>query len=174
MAQKRRLPIIGNAPASPTDEPAESARPPWHWVPLGTLVSIATGAVLSRTLYWPFVAWQSASVYGAGASPETIARIDATLPASVRAAFELKLALGGLLVAMAAVFVGGLVVGRYGANTNQRHGTLAGISTMVLLVLFVAKSSTFIHLLAYALLVPLGGVAGALGGRLGVRCRPQS
>jgi hypothetical protein len=174
MATKRRLPVLNNPPSAPEHAPAEGGDtppPPWHWVPLGAMISIAVGAVLVWSFYVPFAQRLSDRVYGRLASRADYDRVDAALSTAARDAFHFKLAMAGFLVAMVSVAVGGLVVGRFGARTNARHGTLAGITAMLLLVLYAGHGTGLAALVGYIALIPFGGLVGYLGALLGVRLR---
>lgn len=172
MAEKRRLPVLqSTAPTTESDD--DNPPPPWHWVPIGALVTIAVGVVLAKSFYVPFVQRQIERVYGPLHTPEEYARVNATLSTSVRDALQFRLMLGALPVAIAAVFVGGFVTGRFGARTNARHGTLAGITATTLLVLFAGHSVRATEAMAYAALIPFGAVTGFLGARIGVFFRDR-
>ncbi len=176
MTEKRRLPIVqNNAPPTPpaTESEGASEQPPWHWVPIGALVTIVVGVVLAKSFYVPYVQRQVERVYGAVHTPEEYARVNERLATSVRDALQLRLMLAALPVALVSIFVGGFVVGRFGAKTNARHGTLAGLCATVLLVLFAGKSVTAAGALAYALLVPIGAAVSFLGARVGVWLRDR-
>ncbi len=178
MAEKRRLPVLSNSPevtdgpkaTEPTDE---NPPPPWHWVPLGALITIAVGVVLAKSFYVPFVQRQVERVYGALRTPEEYTRVNATLPTAVRDALQLRLMLGALPVAVVSLFVGGLAVGRFGARTNARHGTLAGITATTLLVVFAGRSLRATEALAYAVIIPIGALVGWIGARVGVFLRDR-
>jgi hypothetical protein len=173
MAEKRRLPVLQGGSSAPS-EPAEGEQPPWHWVPIGALVTIAVGVVLAKSFYVPFVQRQIERVYGPVHTPEEYARINATLSTAVRDALQLRLMLAALPIAFISIFVGGLVVGRFGAKTNARHGTLSGITATVLLVLFAGRSVRAGEALAYAALVPFGALVSWFGARVGVFLRERA
>jgi hypothetical protein len=171
---KRRLPIVQNNPSAPAGGGEDTPPPPWHWVPLGAFVSLLAGAALARLLYVPFMQRQIERVYGRPSSPAEFARIHERLPASTRHALQLQLSLAGLAVAMVAVFLGGFVVGRFGARTNPRHATLAGASALTLMVLFIGRGLTALQLVAYLVVIPLGGLVSYLGGRAGTALRERA
>src|SRR4051794_31106751 len=118
MAEKRRLPVLQDRAPAP-EPPADDAPPPWHWVPIGAVVSIATGMALARSFYMPWMQRQLERVYGTVASPEAYARADARLTTDARDALMLRLSLAGLAVALVSVAVGGLVVGRFGGGRTN-------------------------------------------------------
>ncbi|MEI8256873.1 MAG: hypothetical protein WCJ30_14465 [Deltaproteobacteria bacterium] len=172
MAEKRRLPVLSNAPEV-SDAPDENPQPPWHWVPLGALITIAVGVVLAKSFYVPFVQRQIERVYGVLRTPDDYARVNASLPTAVRDALQLRLMLGALPLAVVSLFAGGLAAGRFGARTNARHGTLAGITATTLLVVFAGRSARATEALAYAVLIPVGAVVGWIGARVGVFLRDR-
>jgi flagellar biosynthesis protein FliQ len=176
VAEKRRLPVLQNAPTpSPSEGGADGdTQPAWHWVPIGALVTIAVGVVLAKSFYVPYVQRQIERVYGAVRTPEEYARVNEHLATSVRDALQLRLMLAALPVAIVAMFVGGFVVGRFGAKTNARHGTLSGIASMVLLVLFAGRSVNASGAIAYALLVPIGALVSWFGARIGLWLRTRA
>lgn len=170
MAPRRRLPVVQNNPDSDTNnEP-----PPWHWVPLGALVSLVVGAVLSRSLYVPFQQRWIERVYGHPRSVAEFRRVDAQVPQAVRTTLELELSLAAMAVATISVAIGAFVVGRFGPQTQPRHGTLAGITTMAVTVLLLWRSQQGAPLLVYAWLIPFGGVMGYLGGLAGVALKRRA
>lgn len=171
MGEKRRLPVLQPSAAPAPEE--EASTPPWHWIPLGMVVSLVVGAVFARSFWVPFAQRSVEAVYGAGRSPEEYARIDRTLSAAARDGLQLRLALAGAVVAVLAVVLGGLVVGRFGKQTNERYGALAGLGTTLLLMLFMGRSGGVAGLLGSVLLVPLGGLGGWLGARFGVWLRER-
>jgi hypothetical protein len=166
MADKRRLPVIQEARRR-LSEASTDAPPPWHWVPLGALVSIAVGAVLARCVWRPLQQRLVTELYQGAATREQVLRVDARLSDAARTAVLLKVALAGAVVALLSVAIGGFIVGRFGRGTNRRHGTLAGLTAMALVVLFTGRGATFTGLLGLAGLVVAGGLAGYLGARLG-------
>ncbi len=167
MAERRRLPVVQDPPASSDPDPHNSAA--WHWVPLGALASIACGALLSRWLYMPFLQRELARTYGSNATADDVRRLDATLAPSVHHALTLRLAAGGLAVTTFAVLVGAIAVARFGDRTSPRHGALAGIVAMAMLVMFVGRGAGVVAFLTYTLLVPYGGIVGWLGARLAAK-----
>jgi hypothetical protein len=176
VAEKRRLPVLQNAPTPPGSEGGDDSgdggeQPPWHWVPIGALVTIVVGVVLAKSFYVPYVQRQIERVYGVVRTPEEYARVNEHLSTSVRDALQLRLMLAALPVAVVAMFVGGFVVGRFGAKTNARHGTLAGIASTVLLVVFAGRTVNASGAIAYALLVPIGALVSWFGARVGVWLR---
>jgi hypothetical protein len=142
-------------------------------VPLGALVSLLAGVVLARSFYVPFLQRRLEQVYGHPSSPAEWARLEAELPTATRDALQLQLSLAGMAVTLLSVALGGFVVGRFGANTNARHGTLAGITAVTLMVLFLGRSLTGTQLFAYLLLIPFGGLVGYLGGLAGTVLKPR-
>ena len=76
MSTRRHLPIVREtAPAAPTPAPAATAEepPPWHWIPLGTTISIVGFALLAQGSSALAVRLLQ-RVYPAGASIADIAR----------------------------------------------------------------------------------------------------
>ena len=179
MAQKRRLPVLNNAmPAggAPAGEGAGAGEepPPWHWVPLGMVASIATGVVLARSFYLPFQQRSVERVYGVLGSPEAYARVHAALSPAVRDGLQTRLAFAGMAVAALSVAVGGLLVGRFGPRTTARHGALSGLGTLMLLVMLVGRGLRGAEVLAYVLAIPLGGLCGYLGALGGTVLRARA
>jgi hypothetical protein len=181
MAERRRLPVIQSDARGPSsgsgsgsggspgggapDEPTE--QPPWHWVPIGAVVAIAVGVVLAKSFYMPFMQRRIERVYGRLGSSAEFERVDRALAPAARDALHFELAVAAVVVALVAVAIGGFVVGRFGARTNRRHGTLAGVTAITLLVLFGGRGLTGAGVLGYMALIPFGGLAGYLGAMFG-------
>lgn len=165
---RRHLPVLPSAPqpapaAAPEGAPEEP--PPWHWIPLGTVVSVVAFALLAQGA----AALSSrllARVYPPHATPAEMAAIRAADPAAART--ELLAGAVPMAALLASVALGGYVVGRYGARTNARHGTLSGACTAVL---FWAVTGRLWAMLA---MVPLAMVAGWAAARGGVAVREAS
>lgn len=169
---KRHLPVLAGPSRAPTPEPEPTAGeasqepPPWHWIPLGTTVSVVAFALLAQGVARASHALL-ARVYGPSATAQDVARVRASHPVGERLA---ELAPGALavLALFASVALGGYFVGRYGARTNARHGTLAGALT-VLLLWAVTRFQWF--MLA---MVPFAAAAAWLAARGGVAVRSRA
>ena len=141
MAEKRRLPVIPSGDA-PADVPGEEPPPPWHWVPLGAVIMIGVGAVLAKSFYVPYVQ----RCVGRGVrSPSHDARVRPDRSAAERFGAPIRCTgncSGARFRSRCSLSPSGdFVVGRFGARTNQRHGTLAGIAAMVLLLVFAGRGA---------------------------------
>ncbi|MBI5515403.1 MAG: hypothetical protein HY909_16610 [Deltaproteobacteria bacterium] len=142
---RRHLPVVNSPPPRAPDPPSEGAPsepPPWHWVPLGTVVSVVAFARLA-----PGVVWLLRALLGS--APRAGAGVAALAGALSLAAMLLSIALGGF------------VLGRYGPETNPRHGTLSGACTAALLWAVTGRAWFLLALVPLGMLV---GWAGALGG----------
>lgn len=170
MSTRRHLPILrdaapATAPSSPADE-AASEPPPWHWIPLGTTVSLVGFGLLAQGAAALSVRLLG-RVYPMGATAAQVAHIRAAHPATARSV-ELTAALIPLFTLMLAVAVGSYVLGRRGDGTNARHGMLSGGLTVLV---FWAVTGRLWSLLA---LVPVAMGVGYLGARWGVARRARS
>lgn len=167
MSTRRHLPILRDAapatvPASPADE-AASEPPPWHWIPLGTTVSLVGFGLLAQGAAALSVRLLG-RVYPLGATAAQVAHIRAAHPAAARSV-ELTAALIPLLTLLLSVAVGSYVVGRRGNGTNARHGMLSGGLTVLI---FWAVTGRLWSLLA---LVPVAMAVGYFSARWGVARR---
>lgn len=169
MAARRHLPVLASTPPAPTPAPAESAQedpPPWHWIPLGTTVSVLAFALLAQGAAALSVKIL-AHAFGPSASASHIAAVRAAHPTSATLAV-----VGASAVSIAAlklsIGLGGYFIGRYGPHTNARHGTLSGALTALL---FWAVTGRLWSMLA---MVPLGMLVGWAGAYVGARTRARS
>ena len=166
MSTRRHLPIVREtapvAALSPSSSEA-SEPPPWHWVPLGTTVSLVGFGLLAQGAAALSVRLLG-RVYPLGSTAAQVAHIRAAHPAAARSV-ELVAALIPLLTLLLAVAVGSYVVGRRGDRTNARHGMLSGGLTVLI---FWAVTGRLWSLLA---LVPVAMAVGYYGARWGVARR---
>lgn len=170
MATRRHLPILREtAPAAPPapspGAPAEEP-PPWHWIPLGTTLSIVGFALLGQGAAALSVRLLSL-VYPPGSSAATIARLRAASPGPAMAA-ELGAAAIPVATMLLAVGVGAYVVGRRGERTNARHGMLSGGLTVLVFWALTGRSWAMLALVPFAM-----GV-GHLAAHLGVARRERA
>jgi hypothetical protein len=132
MAARRHLPVLQTPPKTPVAESPATQQdpPPWHWIPLGTVVSVVTFALLAQGA-GALAARVLARVYPAHATASQIADIHRLRPT---ASYGAELLAGTLSASalLAAIALGGYFIGRYGTHTNQRHGTLSGACTALL------------------------------------------
>ena len=164
-APRRHLPILqtapAKAPAAPSADPnaAPEEPPPWHWIPLGTVVSGVTCALLAPGA-GALSARALARVYPPGSNAQQVAAIQRAHPS---AAYGAELLAGAIstLALLAAVGLGGYFIGRYGSRTNARHGTLSGACTALL---FWAVTGWLAPMLVMIPLAMLAGWASAKGG----------
>ncbi|MFO0607760.1 MAG: hypothetical protein U0324_31645 [Polyangiales bacterium] len=170
---RRHLPVL-NAPApAPKAAPAPDANadgsadepPPWHWVPLGTVVSVVAFALLAQGAA-SLATRVLARVYPPGSTATQLAAIRAARGAAA-VATELVAGMVPLAALLAAVALGGFVVGRYGERTNDRHGALSGLCTGVV---FWAVTGRLGAMLA---VVPFAGAAGWAAARAGLAVRAR-
>lgn len=168
MSTRRHLPILrepATAPAPPAAAPAEEP-PPWHWIPLGTTLSIVAFALLAQGAAALSVRLLE-RVFPHGATAADVARITADRPGPARAAM-----LGASAIPIAALLVaiglGGYVVGRRGDRTNARHGMLSGGLTLVVFWAFTGRAWSMLALLPFAM------AAGHLAARIGVHRRERA
>jgi hypothetical protein len=164
---RRHLPVLNTpAPAAPAPTPAaDNDPPPWHWIPMGTVVSVVTFALLAQGAA-ALVAKLLARVYPPHSTAAQMAAIRAARGTSA-VATELVAGMIPLVTLLAAVGLGGYVIGRYGERTNERHGTLSGLCTAVL---FWAVPGRLWAMLA---VVPFAMGAGWLAARGGVAVRTR-
>jgi hypothetical protein len=171
MSTRRHLPIVRDAapapvaPALTVGEPAAEP-PPWHWVPLGTTVSLVGFALLAQGAAALAVRLLG-RVYPRGATAAQVERIRAAQPAAARAV-ELAAALVPLAALLFAVAVGSYVVGRRGDRTVAQHGMLSGGLTVLV---FWAVTGRLGSLLA---LVPVAMAVGFVTARVGAARRDRS
>ncbi len=155
---RRHLPVL-NAPApppTPSAAPAEGeeARPPWHWVPLGTTVSVVCFALLASAAAAVSIRIYAAT-YGLAPTPISIAAVRAAQPLAARGAEMLAgmVPLGALL---ASVALGGWFVGRFGRGTTARHGTLSGLTTSLLFWAVAGRMGALLAVVPFAMAVGYG------------------
>ena len=161
MATRRHLPILQSSPA-PAPAAAEGGAdepPPWHWIPLGSVVSVVAFALLAQGAA-SLATRILARVYRPNLSVADIAAIRRASPAS---AYATELVAGSvpLLALLASVGLGGYFIGRYGARTNARHGTLSGACTALLFWLVTGRLTTMLAVVPFAM---AAGWAAAVGG----------
>jgi hypothetical protein len=165
MPPRRHLPVLPAAPAAPPPE-APSEPPPWHWIPLGSVVSLVAlipiGPAVQRVMR---AALEVA--YPAGATAAQLAALRRASPGRGLAA-EVLAVLVPVAAVLLCVGLGGYVVGRRGERTNHRHGVLSGACTALLCG---ALSGSVV---ATLVLVPLAMLAGGVSARVGVRRREAS
>lgn len=168
MAARRHLPVLQQRPQSAPEALPDRADepPPWHWIPMGTVVSVVAFALLAQGAA-ALSLRALATVYPANAKPADIAAVRARIPLRANA-MELLAGTVPALTFLLAVALGGFVVGRYGPQTNHRHGVLSGACT-ALLVWFVTGRVT-----AMLLMIPLAMLAAGGAARLGVRLRERA
>jgi hypothetical protein len=164
---RRHLPVL-NSPAAAPDSVSEARdeAPPWHWVPMGTVVSVLAFALLAQgaaSLTVRILAW----VYPPGSSAERLAAIRATRGAAA-VATEVLAGLVPLAALLASVALGGFVVGRYGGRSNDRHGMLSGLCTGGL---FWAVTGRLTAILA---VLPVAAAVGWLAARAGRGLRARA
>ncbi|MEZ4393816.1 MAG: hypothetical protein R3A48_22315 [Polyangiales bacterium] len=164
MSSRRHLPVLQSAPAAPA-APAQEP-PAWHWIPLGSVVSLlalipAAPAMLSG------MRAALGLTYRPGSSAGEIAAARAAAPAR-SVAIELLAAAVPVATVLLCVALGAWVVGRRGARTNHRHGVLSGALTAALCGA-LAGSVT-----ATLVLVPLAMWVGGAAARAGVARRERS
>lgn len=164
MTTRRHLPVLPSAPAAPS-APAQDP-PAWHWIPLGTAISLlalipAAPAMLS------VMRAALGLAYRPGSSASEVAAVRSAAPMR-GVAIELLAAAVPVGTVLLCVALGAWVVGRRGARTNHRHGVLSGALTG-LLCAALARSVT-----AALVLVPLAMLVGGGAARAGVGRRAQS
>ncbi len=167
-AARRHLPVLQGpatpAPATPAASSGDAAEPPaWHWIPMGTVISVVAFALLAQGAAALSVRLLG-RVYPPHATPAQIAAIRASRGASA-VATELAAGAVPLAALVASVALGGFVIGRWGERTNARHGTLSGLVTAGL---FWAVTGRLPTLLA---VVPVAMVAGWAAARWGATRR---
>jgi disulfide bond formation protein DsbB len=152
---KRKLPVLASEP----DEEME-ARPPWHWVALGTVAI--------------FVAWLPLAGLANTLLRRMLERVGgAEAPPSVRAAM---VGLNVLAFVLAGV-AGGFLVGRFGGRAGQREATASGVVVAAIAWTLAVAEGAPAGVLGWAVLlvvmVTIGGGASHAGGRAGLRARSR-
>ncbi len=165
MAQKRKLPVISNAPAPAEDE---ETRPPWHWVVLGVVLTFAAwlplawiATVATRELVLPR--------FGINTSDGTAA---AQAMANMSTADSARLAFANFLpqavCAGLAAFGGGFVIARFGAGVGARQTLTLGATVAAIAALTTLRQGGgFLIVLPMAMLLFVP--ATWLGGRVGAK-----
>jgi hypothetical protein len=158
--KKRRLPLIPSQ--SPTGEPPEEERPPWHWSGIG---AVAT-----------FLVWLPLAAVAAKLGARIADRATeggASMPLGARLGV-IALQLVGFLIA---AFAGGYLVGRFGGKAGSREAAVGGFVAAAVAWALAAASpaqgpgaGTWAVLLA--VLGGIGATTGFFGGRVGLRGRP--
>ncbi len=161
MAARRHLPVLPNTPpATPaTHDGGADEPPPWHWIPLGSVVSVVAFALLAQG-----AASLSTRILARVYRPNlTAAEIAVIRRADPTRAYATELAAGAVPIAalVASVALGGYFIGRYGARTNARHGTLSGACTAALFWFVTGRLPSMLLMIPLAM---LAGWAAAKGG----------
>jgi tRNA-(ms[2]io[6]A)-hydroxylase len=162
MAERRRLPVIQNAPqAEAEDEP----RPPWHWVGFGTVAIFAA---------WLPLAYAGAAIsarvmearFGRDASKEAVDLAMASMSPGERARLAAIVALPTLLGLAIAAFAGGFIVGRFGTGTGRREAALSGAVTALIAIAVAWSGPTAGTLIAAVVTAAVAIGFAAWGGAL--------
>lgn len=154
--------MLQQAPVSP----APQDPPAWHWIPLGTVISLVALIPLAPAMLGVMRRILSRA-YRPGLSAAEVAQVRAGAPVRV-IALELAASAIPVLTLLLCVALGAYTLGRRGARTNRRHGALSGACT-ALLCGALAKS-----LLVTTALVPLAMLVGHFAARAGVQRRDRS
>jgi hypothetical protein len=165
MPPRRHLPVLSSAPAAPPPE-SVTEPPPWHWIPLGSVVSLLALIPLGPAVQRGMRAALEIA-YPAGATAAQLATLRRVAPGRGLASEVLAVSVpvGAVLLCVA---LGGYIVGRRGERTNHRHGVLSGACTALLCG---ALSGSVVATLA---LVPLAMLVGGVSARVGVNRRERS
>ena len=168
MSTRRHLPILRDVPGPPApvaaaaEAPADDP-PPWHWIPLGTTVSLVGFALLAQGAAALSVRLLG-RVYPPNSTAAQVAAIRSAHPGPARSV-ELIAAMVPLLALVFAVAAGAYVVGRRGDATNARHGMLSGGLTVLV---FWGVTGRLWSMLA---LVPVAMAVGYFAARWGAARR---
>src|SRR4051812_15465858 len=96
MAERRRLPVLSNAPPPPeSSEEADEARPPWHWVGFGTVAMFAAWLPLAYVAGAASARVMTAR-FGGDASREAIELALAAMTSAERSRLMATVALPGI------------------------------------------------------------------------------
>lgn len=177
MAERRRLPVLQDPKPPAAPPPGDAAepvdRPPWHWIGFGVVAIFAAWlplVYLAEALKRSVV---RAYVGGASSEAELAARI-AAMSAEERVRLAAIQALPHVAALALAAFLGGLLVGRFGAATRVREAALSGAAAASLALVLawraVAAGGTS-ALLAVVVPSAIAVAFSAWGGRTGVRMR---
>jgi tRNA-(ms[2]io[6]A)-hydroxylase len=170
VAERRRLPVLQNKPASQGSDGDDEHRPPLHWVGFGVVAIFAAwlpltyvaGAVSARLLKERF-----------GAAPAS----DLVLSTlhGMNAGEQLRLlaivALPGLASLAVAAFGGGFIVGRFGSGTGAREAASAGAIAALLASAMAWSSATASSIVAAVVTLAVAAAFAGWGGRVGARRR---
>lgn len=166
---KRHLPVLREPAAAGPQGAAPDASadpPPWHWIPLGTVISVVSFALLAQGAARLAVAVLG-RVYPPNATAAQIAALRAADPTRARG-HELVAGAIPVVALLLSVALGAFVIGRYGDRTNQRHGTLSGAVTALV---FWAVTGWMPSML---LMVPLAMVTGWAAAKGGLALRERA
>ena len=156
MTARRHLPVLHQASATPAaDAPSSAEEPPaWHWVPLGTTLSVLGFALLAQGAAALAVRILG-RVYPPNATAAQITALRAARPA-VAGGVELLAAMVPVAALLLATGAGAYVVGRRGAGTNARHGMLSAGLTVLLLWAVTGRLGSMLLLVPVAMALGLG------------------
>ncbi|MDB4994055.1 MAG: tRNA-(ms[2]io[6]A)-hydroxylase [Myxococcaceae bacterium] len=173
MATKRKLPVLPSTatpppPPPPSDDDDDEKRPPWQWIGFGTAaifgawlpLAYVAEALKSRAI---------AGFLGTVGSPEETAAAIGRLQGGDRTKLGiLVIGLPALALALGA-FLGGYLVGRWGAASGAgvREAALAGLMTSLIVSVLACASFgiSAAPLASIVLAVPLA----AWGAHVGLR-----
>jgi hypothetical protein len=149
VANKRRLPVVQNAPENESDEPP---RPAWHWVGFGAVAIF---------IVWLPLAYLASAIGGRLVGDVAFA----DLSRGARVKVLVTLAMPHALALIVAGVGGGFLVTRFGTGTQRRDAAFAGLA-VGLLALGLTYAQVGVSLAALA--VPcLATASAAVGGVLG-------
>jgi len=160
VAEKRRLPVL-NAP----QEPAEDARPAWHWVGFGVVIILA--AWLPLAYLAEFAKGRAIAAFlGPAESQDQATLAVAALSSGDRARLTVLLIGLPALALSAGALAGGYIVGRFSDKAGWRESAAAGAAVGVLSgLLAFASGSTFAAFVPAFLSLVMAGLGGSWGAR---------
>ncbi len=167
MAAKRRLPVL---------QPKEAGeeRPPWQWIGIGGLLTIALWLPLSM-LAGVVAARIFARYVPGNDEASTLAAYEA-LPPGKRMLLGALMVVGPLVALSVAALTSGLVVGRFGGRAGKREAALGGLLAATLAVVasapnMLVEAGALDWLLTSAVVLGVAALTGYLSGAGGEKLR---
>jgi tRNA-(ms[2]io[6]A)-hydroxylase len=153
-------------PAGPDD-----GRPAWHWTLIGALFALSIWVPLAMLSGW--VAGKTVQRLVGDVGPDTLGEKLANSLPPTRVGLWLAVTGVPILTFALACIAAGALVGRFGTRAGAKEAALGGVIAALAGSLFsVAQAGWGYALAGLLVLLPVGGGAGFLGGRVGWGRRP--